>query len=424
MTDKWLSNPNVVRIVALLLGILLWAVVHMDDNSASSGFSTTQERTIYDVKVTPLVDESKYHIVSMDPTKVMIRMEGKESALRKVSTTDQYQIVLDLMNGAQVGENTITLVAKDFPSGVKVTVFPPYGKVVLEEQRTKEMPVEVNVIGNPASGFKAGQPVAKPNRVLLTMPSGLMDEAVAVKADVNIENAQSAVTKQVKLVVLDKDGRDLGVSINPSVVDVEVPITQPFKKMPLQLKIVGEPAPGFAIAQFQPSIDQITAYGPQELLNTLDFYEGPPVDVSGLKADQVYTLDVPLRTRISSVDPPKVEVKVQVVPAETRTFTQVPITIIGQNSNVDTRIKFPASGSLNLTLEGAPANLQKLREQDVQLIVDVSNLPPGEHNLGMNVNLPQFVKKVDPDTRVTVEIAAKVADRTQQTSSSVQDRLN
>ncbi|RKN78306.1 YbbR-like domain-containing protein [Paenibacillus ginsengarvi] len=416
--DKWLRNPNVVRVIALFIGILLWAVVHLDDRSTSGGsISTNQEKTIYNVKVTPIYDDNKFHIASIDPTEVMIRVEGKESALKKIRT-DQYQIVLDL-NGAKVGENTLSLIAKDFPAGVKVSVFPPYAKVTLEEKQTKEVPVQVNLIGNPANGFKAGQPVAKPNRVLLTVPSGLMGEAITVKADVNIENAQSAVTKQVKLVAVDKNGKELGVSISPTVVDVEVPITQPFKKMPLQLKVVGEPAPGYSISLFQPSVDQITVYGPQELLNTLDFYEGPQVDVGGLKTDQLYTLDVPLRTKITSVDPPKMEVKVQVVPSDKRTFEQVPITIIGQNNNFDTRIKSPPNGTINVMLEGAPAVLQKLKAQDVQVIVDVSNLPPGEHTVNVNVNVPQFVKKVETETKAVVEITAKATDNTAAQSAQV-----
>lgn len=405
--DKWLRNTNVVKIIALLLGILLWAVVHLDESSTpGSGFSTTQEKTIYNVKVTPLYDEGKFHIASMDPTEVMIKMEGKESALKKISTTDKYQIVLDLTD-AKVGESTISLMAKDFPSGVNVSIFPPYAKVVLEEKQTKEVPVQVNLIGNPANGFKAGQPVAKPNRALLTVPSGLMDEAITVKADVNIENAQSAVTKQVKLVALDQNGKELAVSISPTVVDVEVPITQPFKKMPLQLKVIGEPAPGFGVSLFQPTVDQITVYGPQELLNTLDFYEGPQVDLSGLKADQIYTLDIPLRSRITAVDPPKVEVKVQVVASDQRTFEQVPITIIGQNNEFDTSIRTPSNSAVNVTVEGAPSTLLKLKPSDVQLILDVSNLPPGEHTVNINVNLPQFVKKVDMDTKAVVDITAK-----------------
>ncbi|MBD2866127.1 CdaR family protein [Paenibacillus oceani] len=406
MMDKWLRNTNVVKVIALMLGILLWAVVHLDSKSTTGGgFSAAEEKEIYNVKVTPVFDGNKLHIESMDPTEVMIRVQGKEAALKKIAATP-YQIVLDLTN-ARVGENTVSLVAKDFPSGVKVSIFPPYARVALEEKQMKEVPVQVDLIGNPANGFKAGQPVAKPGRVILTVPSGLMDEAITVKAEVNVDNAQSAVTKQVKLVALDKNGKELNVSISPPVVDVEVPITQPFKKMPLQLKIVGEPAPGYSVSVFQSSIDQITVYGPQELLNTLDFYEGPPIDLNGLKENKDFTLDIPLKPRITLLDPTKVEVKVQIVPSDKKTLEQVPITIIGQNNNFDTKIKTPQGGTLNITVEGSPATLAKLKAQDIQAIVDVSNLPPGEHTVNVNLNLPQFVKKVEQDTKAVVEITAK-----------------
>lgn len=404
--DKWLRNANVVKGIALLLGVLLWAVVHMDEKTTpGNGFVPVTEQTIYNVKVTPVFDGNLFHIVSIDPSEVMIRVEGRESALKKVSTA-AYQIVLDLSN-AKIGENTVPFIPRNFPAGVKVTVIPSYAKVVLEEMKTKEVPVLVNLIGNPADGYKAGQPVVKPGRVLVTLPSSRMDEAITVRADVQIENAQSPVTKQVKLVAYDKNGKEMDVAINPPVVDVEVPITQPFKKMPLQLKIFGEPLPGYSVAAFQPSVDQVTVYGPQELLNKLDFYEGPQVDLTGLKADKEFTLDIPLRSKITAVDPAKVDVKVQIVPSVQKTLEQVPITIVGQNNDFDTRIAAPQNGTISVAVEGAPAVLDKLKPQDVQAIVDVSNLPPGKHEVSVSVNLPQFVKKVDPAMKATVEITAK-----------------
>ncbi|MDR5597704.1 hypothetical protein RB153_20290 [Paenibacillus larvae] len=33
--DKWLRNPNVVKVVALMLGIMLWVVVRMDGNTGN-----------------------------------------------------------------------------------------------------------------------------------------------------------------------------------------------------------------------------------------------------------------------------------------------------------------------------------------------------------------------------------------------------
>jgi hypothetical protein len=62
-------------------------------------------------------------------------------------------------------------------------------------------------------------------------------------------------------------------------------------------------------------------------------------------------------------------------------------------------------------LEGAPDLLGKLTLQDVQAIVDVSNLAPGKHELAINLSLPMFIKQAEqqPQTlKATVEIIAKV----------------
>ncbi|MFK7697563.1 YbbR-like domain-containing protein [Paenibacillus sp. HJGM_3] len=404
--NEWLGKPNVLKVIALVLGVLLWFAVQTDEKTTpGSALPTERENTITNVKVTPIYDSETYHIQSIDPAEVMIKVKGKDTALKKVNTAT-YRIVLDLTN-AKVGENTLPLTPEKFPNGVEVSIYPPYAKVVLEGKQQKEMPVTANVTGNPVNGYKAGQPVIRPMRVIVTAPSSLIDSVASVRADVSVESASSAVTKQVKLVAYDKNGKPLDVSMNPQVVDVEVPITQPFKKMPLRIKTTGSPLAGYSVASFTPSAEQITVYGPQELLNTLEFYEGPSVDLTGLKESKTFTLDIPLRNKVTTLDPPKVDVKVEIVPSTTRAFDQVPLTIVGQNDMYDTKITSPTNGVVSFTLEGAPAVLDKLKVTDVQAIVDVSNLPPGKHDVPVSVNVSPFVRRTGADLRAMVEISAK-----------------
>jgi hypothetical protein len=139
----------------------------------------------------------------------------------------------------------------------------------------------------------------------------------------------------------------------------------------------------------------------------MEFYEGPPVDLTGLKENKTFSLDIPLRTKVTTLDPGKVEVKVEIVPSSTRSFEQVPITIVGQNDVYDTKVTAPANGNVSLTLEGAPTVLEKLKLQDVQAIVDVSNLPPGKHEVTVNVNVSPFVRKAGAELKATVEISAR-----------------
>jgi YbbR domain-containing protein len=282
---------------------------------------------------------------------------------------------------------------------------------VLEEKVKKEVPVTINVTGKPATGLKAGQPIIKPNRVIVTVPSSRENDVDTVKADINVDNAQSPVSKQVRLTAYDKNGRKMeSASIDPPVVDVEVPITSPFTTVPLQLKLVGEPPRGFSVASLTKNIDKVTVYGPQDLIDRMEFYEGPTINLTDLKENKDFSLDIPLKNNITQVEPAKVEVKVEIVPSAFKTLDGVPFSIIGQNDGFETKVVFPETGKLSVAVEAAPAVLEKLKATDIQAILDVSNLPPGRYELPVTLNLPSFVKKgPQQDLKATVEI---VADQT------------
>lgn len=409
--DQWLRNTNVVKVVALVIGILLWAVVHMDDSTVpGTGGTGVREEQISNVSVTPKYDNNQFYIESIDPAQVVLTISGKDSILKKAMSTSNYSVELDLTKFGK-GEHILPLTPVGFPSNVTVKVSPPNAKVVIDEKSNKQMPVTVNVTGIPAVGLKAGQPIVKPNKVTVTVPSGSIEDIESVRADVNVEKAQSPVSSKVRLVAYDKNGKVMEMAaINPAVVEVEVPITSPFTTVPLQLKLVGEPPRGFSVASLQQNTDKVTVYGPQDVLNRMEYYEGPSVNLADLKEEKEYTLslDIPLRNKATQLDPAKVEVKINIVASATKTLEQIPLSIVGQNDGFDTKVVLPDTGKLNLIVEGAPALLDKVKAQDVQAILDVSNLPPGRHELPVTLNLPTFIKKgPQQDFKATVEISAK-----------------
>lgn len=406
--DKWLRNTNVVRIVALVIGILLWVVVHMEETNLS-GNSPIREReeTINNVAITTKYDETHYYISSMAPANVQVILKGKEASVKKVTTSNSYQIQLDMTQVGK-GDHQLTLTPVGFPSDVDVQIVPRTVHVIIEELQMKEVPVVINVKGTPAAGLKAGQPIVKPGKVYITAQTSKLDQIENVRGEVSVDKAQSAVTKQVRLQAFDKDGKEVTLNMNPSVVDVEVPITSPFQTIPLQLKISGEPPKGYAIAMVTQNPDKVTVYGAQDIVDKLEFYQGPQLSLQDLKETKDFSLDIPLRNKVTQLDPAKVTVHVEVVPSITKALENVPITIIGQNENYITKVTQPATASLNITVEGAPAIIDQLKVGDIQAILDVSNLPPGKHELNMTLNLPTFVKLGLPqEVKATVEISEK-----------------
>ncbi|MEV2834043.1 CdaR family protein [Paenibacillus larvae] len=404
--DKWLRNPNVVKVVALMLGIMLWVVVRMDGNTGNISSVGLKEQTISNVAVVPKYDSSQYYVSSIEPSEVTIRLKGRQFDIDKVSTSN-YKIELDLTK-ASAGEYYLAPMAVGLPSSLDWEIYPRTVKVAIEKQQKKEVPVVIDVTGTPKEGFKAGQPIVKPNRVHVTVPDSKADLVDSVHGEISVDQADSTIKQQVKLRAFDKKGKELDFEVSPAVVDVEVPVTMPFKAMPLQIKLVGDPPPGFAVASVKQSTDKVTVYSnsPNDL-DKMEFYEGPEVNLADLKEMKKFTLDIPHRNNVTQTDPDKVDVTVEIVPSVTKQVENFPLNITGLAKNMNAKITTPESGQISFTMEGAQTLLNEVKLEDIQAAIDVTNLPPGDHEVTVNINLPPYIKNATGEIKATVTITEK-----------------
>jgi len=406
--DNWLRNTNVVKIIAVAIGIMLWVVVHLDvETNTAITVPALRNTTISNVMVQAVYDETQYGIVSIEPGEVTVTLKGDDSKIRDINPSN-LKIVVDLSKHVAGTYELPVTTDSPLPKGVTLEIVPNRVKVVMEEKKMKEIPVQIDVTGKPAAGFRAGGAIVNPSRVYISAPASKIDAAEVARAVVDIEGAKDNVIKKVKLVAYDASGNEVKGAISPPVLEVEIPITLPLKSMPLQIKWIGQPAVGFAVAAVQQSVEEITVYGTQDVLDRMEFYEGVEIDISGLREDRVYSVEIPVKDKSVQVEPAKLEVKVTIVPSVTKVFTNVPLSITGTYEGIVTRLTTPENGVVNVTLEGSPAVIEKLQPKDLQALVNVNGLPVGIHELPITVSLPPFVKRLDAVAKATVEITAKV----------------
>ncbi|WP_274364701.1 CdaR family protein [Paenibacillus thermotolerans] len=406
--DKWFNNNNVIRVVAVVLGILLWVIVRLDVQNSTTGASpslTSEKITNASITVVGL-DENRYSIISIDPKTVNVEINGSASAMRKVSTRD-YKIELDL-SSVEPGEQLVPVRATGFPKGVEVNIDPPNVYVTVEEKQRKEIPVAINVTGTPAEGYTAGEPIVEPNRVNVTVSGTMAEKLDKVVGEISVDGATSTVKQQVKLAALDKKGDPLDVVISPPVVDVEVPVSSPFKTVPLQIKLNGDPPAGYAVGAFEQNVSEVTVYGKQAYLNSLEFYDGLSIDLSGLTQTTNYEFTIPMHEGIELVSPTAVTARVTIVPSTTATLNDIPLSVNGKSEEYSYKLVTPADPTFNVTIEAAPDIAATLTKDDVKAIVNVSNMPAGVHQLPVEYNLPSFVKAASGNVQhVTLEITSK-----------------
>lgn len=406
--DRWFSNINVIRVVAIVLGVLLWVIVRLDVQNSSTGTQpslTSEKITNVSISVVGL-DENRYSLVSIDPQTVNVELNGTASAIRRISTRD-YKVELDL-SAVEPGEQLVRLRPSGFPNGVEVNIDPPNVYVTVEEKQRREMPATIDVTGTPAEGYTAGDPIVEPNRVNVTVSGTLGEQLDKVVGEVSVDGATSTVKDQVKLAALDKNGKPLDVVISPPVVDVEVPVSSPFKTVPLQINLNGEPPAGYAVGAFEQNVSEVTVYGKQAYLNSLEFYDGLSIDLSRLTETTDYEFTIPVLEGIELVSPAAVTARVTIVPSTTTTIDSITLSVNGKSDEYGYKLVSPTDSTFNVTVEAAPDIAATLTKDDVKAIVNVSNMPAGVHQLPVEYNLPSFVKAASGNVQhVTLEITPK-----------------
>jgi len=403
--DRWLSNPTVLKILSVVIGILLFAVVHFDPESTPNQVaSTIDTREFSAVKIgTRGLDPDTQYLRSIEPSTVQLLVEGRLADL--VSTVPD--VWVDVTG---LGEGVHDLVVRyDIPGRVELrSISPTRVKVDIVPVQTKEFEAVIRTEGTPANGYKVGDPIVKPNnRVFVQMPKDQLNTVAYVGAVINVEGVEANVVEQkVRLAAYDMNGNEIeGAVLNPNVVEVEVPITKPYKKLPLEIQLTGRLPVGMSIASFKPSTDTVTVYGPQETLDRMEFYDNVYLNLSTVQRSGIVTLNLEPSGDLAQIEPRQVEIEIVLEPSETITLPHIPITTAGLAEGMKAHFIVPENGTVDLNVTGAPSVLEDLTAKDVQVVADLNGLPTGTHMIVLDVHLPQFVAQAFPQRLVaTVEI--------------------
>lgn len=390
--DKWLRKNMFIRLLAIVVGALLWVIIRIDvQGSLQPLQGTTYSENYFDVAVqVKQLNETRFSLRSIQPQKIALTVTGSQTALGRVSIRD-YEVFVDVAKGVP-GEQRVQLQTRGFPSDVNVQLDPSSVVVFLDEKQRKEMPIDIELSGNAKNGYAVGVPIVAPNRAIVTVTQTSSNDVVRVFGRVALNEGEETIETPVPLVALDKDGKPLDVSISPSVVNVKVPITSPFRTVPLQVSLIGTPPAGTAIVRVDQQPSTVTVYGDQESVEQMSYYPGPELDVSAFTETTQVTLPIAATERIARTEPASVSVTVEMEQATTMQIADVPIAIVGKNEAYVFEWGSKERGKRTVSLTMAQSRSKNIDNNVVQAFVDVTNVPPGEHVVPIDVRVPPYVQ--------------------------------
>ncbi|MCF6139425.1 CdaR family protein [Pseudalkalibacillus berkeleyi] len=421
--DKLLKSHWFVRITAFLVALMMYTSVNITNQDATDTEEDVRngEGPIYKtVSVEAEYDESKYELMGL-PKTAAVEFQGSRADLTKLNLQRGQTAFVDLSDKGP-GQYEATLKMSNIPNGVEYAFEEPTVSVTLHEKKTETFPVTIQLldVDELPEGYIAGTPEADQKEIEITGAKEIIDEIKYVRAFVNVGTAKETFTREVKIQALNKSYDPIDIKIDPATTEVTVPIDNPNKDVDLSVESKGSLPDGVELKSITPENKDVTIHAPKELLDRLDSIK-IPVDLSNITEDKTIEVSVPLPDGAFYASPGKVKVKIDVEKVEesssdstnetasSRTFEDVPINIRGLSDNQEAAIRTPEKGVMDLTVQGDEEALKDLSEESITAFIDAQNLSEGEHDVEINVELPEAFTYQNEIKKATLTISETTA---------------
>jgi YbbR domain-containing protein len=406
--EKILSKKSSLLLLTLVLAIALFIAV----DSKTIAMVETSAEVLYNQPVIVQYNEEAY-VLDGVPATVDITLIGRNSDLYLAKQIPSHEVTLDL-SGLKPGVHKValkytraldTINYKLDPSVVTVTIYPK-----VSEART----VNVDVLN--ADNLDPKLVVSKTevdrDEVIIKGSEDTLKKVSAVKALIDVNNfidpkVGTLQVQDVPLIAYDQNGNVINAEIVPSKINATITIASPQKTIPIHFIPMGTLSFGKAISDISGSINEVTIYGDNSVLDGLSYIEAP-LDVTGLKDNKEYNLTIKKPVGIRYMSTSVANVKVTVGDEVTKEFSNINVEYQNLGSNLTVNAKSVDDRTVTVIVKGVESVLNTLDPTTIRAYVDLKGYGAGEHEVDVLVDKTDsrltYVPKVK---KVTLVIKAK-----------------
>lgn len=394
---KHLANNPGLKLLSLLFAVIIWlVVVNVADPDATKTYSIPVEIINQDI----ITEMGKVPNVVGDTDIAVFYITGPRSAVDDM-TSDDFSVTADLsqIDLSQEGEAKlvpIEITAKKNERNIEIVRRTVNMQITLEDRLEKKFVISADSIGTPAEGYAIGGVEVTPNLLKVSGPASVVSKISRVGASINVDGVSSDVSDSVIPVLYDEDGSVISsdlLEMNQSAVTIKAEIWAT-KSVPVQCRVSGEPAAGYEFRKVECAPESVLVKGRAAVLNGISVINIPAdvIDITGAREDMESTIDiVPYLEElgISLVEPSasQIAVTVTIEQKETKTvdFPASSIKVSGLKNEYD--LTFNAE-SVTMTVRALEEDMETLALDQIEVLLDVTDLQPGTYTRLLNVTLP------------------------------------
>jgi YbbR domain-containing protein len=390
--------------LALVLAIVVWLFNTLRSDPIVEG--TLRARVIVDGVQAPNL------VLNADlPESVQVNVRAPRSTINQLSaSSDGARVEVSLAN---LGAGQHELALRPLIDSETVSIVssrPLTASIVLERLIERDAPVRISVIGVPLIGFERERESIDLRSATISGTESSLARVTDVVAEISVEDLRASIAQRVRWQARDAQGEVVdGVRITPAEARAEVEIRRlaNYRDFPVRVRLQGSPARDYSIASITSNPQVITLFGDEDDIKTLpDYIETLPIDIDGAteSIDQRVGLNLPPGnvTVVGGAESLAVQVRVRVEAQQgASTVSRQPVL-----SGIDVS-KFEAivtPSSVDIVLTGPLPKLNQVRTDDVKVLLDLTGLGEGVHQVAPQVVRPDGIVAQLTASVVQVEI--------------------
>ena len=406
---KGIFNHLGLKILSIVLAVLFWVIV-----MNLSDYSMT--KTIYNIPVEQqngeTIEEMGKVYDVIDGNTVDVVVKGPRSIVDSLTVSDFYAYA-DLGDLSVTNSAAIRVQAREARVNSSIEIHPvdETMNLTIEDKVDRELSIKAIANGDVAEGYAIGGLKVTPNIIRISGPQSIIDRVTEVRASIDTRGVSANLKKTVTPVCINaynESMADRPIELSVSEVTVELTV-YPTKTIPVKLNTLGSPASDYSIVELNYKPQEVTVAGPEDVLEKVNAIYIADISVDGINENKETNvmIDNYLPENVILADS-NTEVAVNIVVEEQAVreieVSASDIAMMGMNVAYDYTLK--TSKAFKIRLKGLEADIANVSKESLQLSVDATDLPAGEHVMKLSYASPKNTT-VTVLGKVTLEVTEK-----------------
>ena len=381
--EKILNRPIVLLYISLFCAIGVFMLVDkkvltLVDNEAE---------IITDQPVNIIYNEENY-VVEGVPETVDITLIGSKSNLYLAKQIGDHQVVLDLTNYTP-GTYKVKLKYNHSMNNVSYKLDPSTVSIKISEKESQVFNLTYDLMNENKLDKKLSISSIKLDKseVIVKGSKETLETISNVKALIDVSKAGLSNKGEydvdsITLVAYDNNGNKVkNVEMVPNKLTAKVKVDSYSVELPVKVVTTGNITTGNALSSIVSSVNKVTVYGDQEVLDKLTAIEAP-IDISGLNSDKTFNgvnLTKPAGVRYMSDTTTSVTVTLDT--ESSKEFTGISVTSINLADGYSASALTESDRTISVIVKGVSSALENLDASKINAYVDLSGYTVGTHQV-------------------------------------------